>query len=248
MKQHSDINLQVEQTEVNRFGRRIARLRIPDDAEVSASSIVTLCISERVEMLTLRIPTACLDIVHDLEEHGFMLMDCLVYYKAETDDIRRLPPRDCTIREVETSEVDQVVKLAHICFEDYNSHYRADPRLDRGLISQGYMDWARRSCLDRAVAATVLAPVVDEKIVGFATIRRNSDIEGEGVLFGVDPAFSGRGIYGALVDRGKQWCHEQGMTRMVVSTQLDNLQVQRSWINRGFYLYQSMFTFHKWFV
>ena len=42
-------------------------------------------------MLTLRIPTACLDIVHDLEEHGFLLMDCLVYYKAKqtTSDVCR---------------------------------------------------------------------------------------------------------------------------------------------------------------
>ena len=89
---------------------------------------------------------------------------------------------------------------------------------------------------------------MDEKIVGFIALRQNSSTEGEGVLNAVHPDFAGAGIYGQLVCRAKQWCKDQGLQRMVISTQIDNLKVQRSWTNRGFHLFKSYYTFHRWFV
>jgi GNAT superfamily N-acetyltransferase len=243
------LKLQFEKSEMNRFGRRMARLRITaGDAAVTVAGILGSCRAERVEMLTLRIPTGRLGLVQELEEHEFRLMDCLVYYEAGTGSIPRAEPHGYTLREASGADVEQVCDLARICFTDYYSHYHADPRLDRGLVAEGYVDWARRSCTDRSVAATVLLLVVGERIAGFATMRQNSEAEGEGVLFGVDPEFSERGIYGALIDRGMRWCSENGMKRMIVSTQLDNLRVQRSWSNRGFRLSESFFTFHRWFI
>ncbi len=243
------MRLYIDKVEVARFGRRMARLRLTeDDTAVTAAGIVELCRAERVEMLTLRVPTDRFVLVQDLEEHEFRLMDCLVYYEVPTDDLPRVEPLGFEIREGNPADTKEVCAVAEACFTDYFSHYHADPRLDRTKVSEAFIDWARRSCTDRTVAATVFLPVVDGRIAGFATMRRNSETEGEGVLFGVHPDFSGIGIYGKLIDRGKQWCGENGMTRMVVSTQLDNRRVQRSWTNRGFRLYQSLFTFHRWFV
>ena len=237
-----------EPTEIARFGRRIGRIRIdPDDDTATAGHIVALCEVEHIEMLTLRVPTARLRLVQDLESHGFQLMDCLVYYEVETQSIVAREPHGFALREATTADAEQVCEVARVCFSDYFSHYHADPRLDRAKIAEGYVEWAGRSCTDKAVASTLFLPIADGRIAGFATMRRNSDTEGEGVLFGVHPDFAGLGIYGALIDRGKQWCHDNGMTRMIVSTQLDNLRVQRSWSNRGFRLFQSFFTFHRWF-
>ncbi len=243
------MKLYQEPTEVARFGRRIARMRIDagDDA-VTAAGITGLCQAERVEMLTVRIPTDRLRLVQDLEAVGFQLMDCLVYYEAEIVSVVAPEPRGFTLREIADGDTEQVCEVAGVCFSEYFSHYHADRRFDRVKIAEGFIDWARRSCIDRTVAATVFLAVADGRIAGFATMRRNSEAEGEGVLFGVHPDFAGLGIYGALIERGKQWCQDNGMDRMIVSTQLDNLRVQRSWCNRGFRMFQSFFTFHKWFV
>jgi hypothetical protein len=51
-----------------------------------------------------------------------------------------------------------------------------------------------------------------------------------------------------LITRSKQWCRDNGMKRMVISTQIDNLKVQRTWSNRGFSLYKSYYTLHRWFI
>ena len=243
------MRLQIEQSEVNRFGRRMARLRVESgDAEITAASIVQLCAAKQIEMLTLRVPTDRLGLAHELEDYGFRLMDCLVYYEAQTDTMPGGESRSCVLREASVADIYQVGELARDCFADCFSHYHADPMLDRGLVAEGYADWARRSCTNRDVAATVFLAAVGERVVGFAAMRRNSETEGEGTLACVHPEFRGKGIYGTLVDRRLQWCSDNGMQRMILSTQLYNVRVQRSWSTRGFRPFRSFFTFHRWFA
>ncbi len=97
------------------------------------------------------------------------------------------------------------------------------------------------------MAAEVLIAEADSLLLGFATLRRNSDEEGEGVLFGVTPAAQGRGIYRSFMIRGMEWCAAQGATRMVVSTQITNVAVQKVWTRLGFEPHKSYLTFHRWF-
>ena len=239
--------LYVEESEATRFGYRLARIKIGGGQTVSVDEINHACRGGGVEMLILRVPTARLDLVHDLEAGGFQLMDCLVYYEAHVQSI----PQNSRKPEIRTATPDDapaVGQIARRCFVDYFSHYHADPRLDRCRIAEGYIEWGERSCNDPTVATAVLLPEVNGQIAGFASMRRNSAAEGEGVLFAVDPAFAGGGIHTAMVERGKQWCAEQGLTRMIISTQLENRRVQRSYANCGFRLFESYFTFHRWYV
>jgi GNAT superfamily N-acetyltransferase len=83
--------------------------------------------------------------------------------------------------------------------------------------------------------------------VGFATLRLNNPEEGEGVLFGVGPLAQGQGIYRSFMIHGMEWCLQQGMTRMVVSTQITNIAVQKVWTRLGFEPSHAYYTFHKWF-
>lgn len=243
------MRLQFEPSEIARFGRKMARLKVDAGrAPFAVSEIISLCEAEQVEMLAVRVPTELVGLVQELEDAKFRLMDCLVYYEVELHKIDSSTPKVFEMREAMSSDVEEICEVAKRCFAEYFSHYHADARLDRSKVAEGYIDWARRSCLDKNVAATVLLPVVKGQVAGFATMRQNSPSEGEGVLFGVHPTYSGLGIYGTLIDRGKQWCREKGMSKMIVSTQLENRKVQTAWTNRGFRQYGSYYTFHRWFV
>jgi GNAT superfamily N-acetyltransferase len=98
------------------------------------------------------------------------------------------------------------------------------------------------------VASCVYLPIMHGTVAGFITLRQNSPSEGEGVLNAVHPSFAGAGIYGQLITRSKQWCRDNGMKRMIISTQINNLKVQRAWTDRGFHLYKSYYTLHRWFI
>jgi len=88
---------------------------------------------------------------------------------------------------------------------------------------------------------------IERRIVAFATLRRNSAEEGEGVLFGVAPEAQGRGIYRSLMIGAMLWFRTRGTARMVVSTQVTNAAVQKVWTRLGFEPWKSNYTFHKWF-
>jgi GNAT superfamily N-acetyltransferase len=76
----------------------------------------------------------------------------------------------------------------------------------------------------------------------------NDASEGEGVLNAVAPAAQGRGLYRALLLEALRWCEGRGATRMVISTQLTNLGVQRVWCLLGFVPSHAFYTFHCWFA
>jgi GNAT superfamily N-acetyltransferase len=243
------VQLRIEERERARFGYRMARLTLdsacgPADAE----TIMEMCRSSSVEMLTLRIATDRVALVQALEAVEFRLMDCLVYYECPVEYLSVVEPSTVEIREATVEDATAIAEIARLCFSDYSSHYHADVRLDHVKVSEAYTDWARRCCTDSEVASCVFLPIVREAIAGFIALRQNSPIEGEGVLNAVHPNFAGAGIYGQLITRSKQWCHDNGMKRMLISTQLDNLKVQRTWSNRGFHLYKSYYTLHRWFI
>lgn len=207
-----------------------------------------MCRSSGVEMLTLRVLTNKVALVQALEALEFRIMDCLVYYQCSTEYLSAAKPSSLEIRKATAEDAKAVAETARLCFSDYSSHYHADARLDRVKVSEGYIDWAERCCTDREVASCVFVAIVGEAIAGFIALRQNSPSEGEGVLNAVHPSFAGAGIYGQLITRSKQWCRDNGMKRMVISTQIDNLKVQRTWSNQGFYLNKSYYTLHRWFI
>jgi GNAT superfamily N-acetyltransferase len=237
------------ESERARFGYRMARLQLDSDGHpMDAEMIVEKCQSLGVEMLTLRVPTNKIALVQALEALEFRTMDCLVYYECATETSVPTKISTVKIRPATIDDSPAVAEIARICFADYFSHYHADLRLDRVKVSEAYIDWAQRSCTDPEAGSCVFLPLVGGTVAGFIVLRQNSSTEGEGVLNAVHPQFAGAGIYGQLITHSKNWCRNNGMKRMVISTQIENLKVQRSWSNRGFRLYKSYYTLHRWFI
>jgi GNAT superfamily N-acetyltransferase len=229
-----------------RFGYRTAKAVVRNDAEVVAAVDEARALGAK--LLIVRCRADDLHAAQTLEERGARLMDVLVYYSR---DLRKHPiPTDAgevPVRPLRSGDADPVAAIARDSFAGYLGHYHADPRIDRGRADKVYVSWAQRSCLSRDVADEVLIADDGASLLGFATLRRNSPDEGEGVLFGVAPAAQGRGIYRSFMIRGMEWCVAQGAARMVVSTQITNIAVQKVWTRLGFEPHKSYLTFHRWF-
>jgi GNAT superfamily N-acetyltransferase len=236
----------VSQIDSERFGVRVARAHIVLE---NLSRALAFCASEQVDLLIARCPTSELEIAQKLEALGFLLMDTLVYYSFDLEK-RTIPddvPRAC-VRKFLPGDERQVARVATEAFQGYYGHYHADPKLERGKCDEGYVSWAVRSCTSMQVATEVLVAEHENRVVGFATLRINTPDEGEGVLFAVAPEAQGMGIYRSFMVEGMKWCKEQALKRMVVSTQVTNVAVQKVWCRVGFEPAQSYYTFHKWFT
>lgn len=229
-----------------RFGIRTARaLQVTVD---SLEEVLSFCRDHNAKFLIARCLASELTAAQAMESSGFILTDTLVYYLRNL--VNTPIPTDTStvlVRPIRVGEESQVRVVAAECFRGYFGHYHADPRLDRAKCDETYVSWAVRSCMSREVADGVLVADEAGSIRGFATLRINSPEEGEGVLFGVAQMAQGHGIYRSFIVHAMQWFLSKGCTRMVVSTQITNISVQKVWTRVGFEPSHSYYTFHKWF-
>jgi GNAT superfamily N-acetyltransferase len=236
----------LSQVDSERFGVPIARASLVAAQQVD--EVARFCVEHGIAMAIVRCATSDLVAVQDLERHGFRMMDTLIYYAADLE--KRPIPEDkgqVAVRPLRTGEEEMVRQIAASAFTGYFGHYHADPRLDRAKCDEAYISWSVRSCVSREVAGEVLVADRKGELLGFATLRMNDAQEGEGVLFGVAPQAQGLGIYRSFMVQGMRWCKAQGARRMVVSTQITNLAVQKVWCRVGFEPSRSYYTLHKWF-
>jgi len=241
------MNIALSELDEMRFGCRTAKA-----SHVTAETLpdaLAFCRRQHAHLLIARCSASDVQTAQAMERAGCLLMDTLVYYARKLEatalpaDGDRVP-----IRLMRAGEEDAIVAVAADAFRDYPfSHYHADARLNRADCDAVYTSWTHALCLSRDDTSEVLVADADGDVLGFATMRLNNPREGEGVLFGVAPAAQGLGIYTSFMLHGMQWCQEKGASRMVVSTQIGNLAVQRVWTRLGFTPDSAYYTFHKWF-
>jgi len=233
------------QLDSERFGVRAARANILPE---TLARVLDFCSSEKIDLLIARCATREISLVQRMESHGFQLMDTLIYYSFDLS--KKEIPEDCdgfAVRSMRSADKDRVRALAAAAFQGYIGHYHADARLDRQKCDETYTSWAERSVTSKSAADEVLVAEDDSNLAGFATLRLNSPEEGEGLLYAVAPEYQRRGVCPALMIHSLRWCRAQGTGRMLISTQLTNISMQKVWCRVGFEPSHSYYTFHKWF-
>jgi len=239
------MNISLSEMDKRRFGITTAKATLqPDD---SPEAMIAWCIEKNVELLIARVPGDSIRLAQDLENAGFFLTDILVYYQN-----RQIQQAQLTLREpyswrlATPEDAESVGDLAREIFKNYVGHYHSDQRLDRTDCDLVYSSWATNSCLDKSVADDVFLIVSNKRIVGFLTVKKQSERTGEIILNGVHPDYQYQGIYQQLITLANNWTADQQLQELIVSTQLSNLAVQKVWCRQGFEPYKNFYTFHKW--
>lgn len=241
------MSIEISKLDSDRFGMNVAKA--VNFSLSDLDKIYSFCDTNQVKLLIARVSSDDISIAQKLEDDDYRLMDTLVYYKF--DYAKKPSPQNTVSYRVENISgineyAPKISEIAGQAFHGYFGHYHADSRLDKSICDDIYIDWAYRSCVDPEVADAVLAAFVDEEVAGFITLKIRSDTLGEIVLNGVSPKFQKRGVYQSLVISGMEWLHEKSVNQVIVSTQVNNISVQKVWARLGFEMDHSFYTFHKW--
>lgn len=228
----------------SRFGIRIARAHIVPE---TLSRVLDFCAAEKIDFLVARCATSDLIAAQNMQKLGFQLMDTLVYYRFDLSG--RQIPKDKSVfpvRPLRQEDCERVRAIASAAFKGYMGHYHADRRLERDRCDEAYASWAERSCT-KAAADEVLVAEHEGHVAGFGSLRLNSAQEAEGLLYAVTPGLQGRGVCPSLMIGSLDWTRSQGAHRMLISTQITNVSMQKVWCRVGFEFSHSYYTLHKWF-
>ncbi len=226
-----------------RFGVLSARAEISHAQEIPA--LLAWCEAHEVRFLIVRCDAADSASIHALEQHGFLLMDTLVWYARSLEARFEMPSG---VRAARPADASTIQRIAAAAFSGYRGHYHADPRLEPQACDALYIDWAVRS-LQPAVADALLLATAEpaKQAVGFVALKRRDAQTVELRLYGVHPEHQGQGWGKRLVQAALAWAQQQGATRLITSTQVVNFASQRVWSELGLRMVAAQHTFHKWF-
>ena len=239
------MELQISKIDQARFGLVIAKAKI--DHGNNVDELITGARDMGAELLMVRLSTADLEFAQDLERKGAILTDTLVYFQKNNIDRYGIDlPDGYFACKAENSDAESVGRMASESFKGYFGHYHADWRLDRADCDAVYTSWAKNSCFKGGLADDVILIKKGDEIAAFATVRKIGGISFEGVLFAVSPKHQGLGLHLKLMQLSQNWGCDNGMRRLLTSTQINNIAVQKNWCRAGLEPFNSFYTFHIW--
>lgn len=241
-------------SETEQFGFSVDRLSVgmqavdgDYDQEQFKTDLQEALTASDADIRILRFPSECLGVVNSLDLPDFIAVNAgsIMYWEKTPNSSQTTDPVE--VRSVEQSDgpviSEQILRLVNASFEGYLNHYSFDPFLPAGATTSAYVDWASRELalnphrvffleLDGVVSA---AGIVD-------VVKADVDVW-EVLLAGVSPDTFRKGLYSKLL-LGISEAASKNHAKLVISTQVHNIAVQRAWAKLGLRPLVSIETVH----
>lgn len=241
----------VSQLEGDRFGLSVARVVVgadTKDVENVRDEFVSVLDSATEDLVIARWPAHLtrLGAAAASSRRRVIPADMLTYWEAPAAALAATDgPRNgfTLVRPTSPSEdVEAAVKqVVRDSFQGYGNHYTANPALDPDLALAGYLEWAVGAF--RADPGNVVILREGAVPIGVSTLTQDGgDLEIE--LAGLIGAAQGRGLYGPLLAAVGEVAVERGLGRVIISTQVHNVRVQRAWVRAGMKPFAAVTTVH----
>ena len=126
------------------------------------------------------------------------------------------------------------------------SRFRKDLGVPYSVFLNLYHQWITKS-VARIMADEIFVRYLDGLIVGFASVKKTSDIAAEICLIAVNVGYRGLGVGRDLIKAVQLWCTFNSIHRLSVITQGDNLQARSFYLNCGFSISEVAYLSHlRW--
>lgn len=220
-------------------------------AEAAVQRAVTEAKARGYVHLAARVDTGDRLGTRALQAAGFRLVDTVVHLAVTPETFTGPVPAvpAFTLRWATAEDANALGELSAKAFSDPSAtfnRYLNDPRLTAEQVRRVYFTWGSTSVGGPAADATLVV-LAGERLAGYLTLK-HPDERGKArvPLNAVDPAFRGKGLYRWLVSEAARRMFERGATKLEVTTQLQQLAVQKTWWQLGGALEGSSYSFHLW--
>jgi RimJ/RimL family protein N-acetyltransferase len=254
----TDVRLSSNAVETARFGISIARLSVGSDLPTSgpdfddaAETVSDALARSPADVVVVRYPAQVIRLGAVVARSGRDVLPAgaLTYWGARADSVPvitddGLDVVPATLLPGSAADVDRMVAdVVADSFAGYGNHYLANPLLDSAAALAGYQEWARRSLSGERDA---LVLVGSGRPIGVATLVGSHDGTShlEVLLAGLVSAAQGRGSYAVLLTACAGEARRRGLGRIIISTQVHNVRVQRAWARLGLRPFAAVETVH----
>ena len=254
----TDVRLSSNAVETARFGVSIARLSVGWDLptsgptfEFAAEAVSDALARSPDDVVVVRYPAQVIRLGAVVARSGRTVVPAgaLTYWGARAESVPTVTGEDLAVEPAASlpgSAADVGRMLDDVVadsFAGYGNHYLANPLLDSGAALAGYQEWARRSLpgdRDALVLVGSTGPIGVATLVGSHDGRSHLEV----LLAGLVSAAQGRGSYAVLLSACAGEARRRGLDRLIISTQVHNVRVQRAWARLGLRPFAAVETVH----
>lgn len=176
--------------------------------------------------------------IHTLEENHWLLVDGSIHLDLKLTKLFFAIPAH--IRLASSEDVPQLQTIARTSFI-FNRYFN-DPLISKKAANEIYAEWIKNS-INNHLADAVFVYHENEKLYGFATLKKDGDI----ALVAVIPEQQGRTIGRQLIAAAINQCIQWNLHTATIETQLTNISALRSFQSTGFKIIETLLTF-RWSI
>ena len=219
--------------------KKIGRLCMLPDYIKKIDTILDGARSKGYLYLTCRIEPPEFSQVRSLESAGFYLTDVGVTLEIKKQDLYlgenllKVPVNTATIKDIPI--LKKIIKSLFL-----HSRFYHDPFFTKDDADKIYQAW-----IEDAIRGISADKVFWVKNKGFIVCKKSHLKIGEISLIGVANKFRGKGIGRALLASSLKWFYRQGLNKVRVRTQLNNINSLNFYLSAGFKLYSCDMVFGK---
>jgi GNAT superfamily N-acetyltransferase len=254
----TDVRLTSSSVESARFGVSMARLSVGYDVaatgaafDEAANDVADALARTPYDVVVVRYPAQVIRLGAVVARSGRDVLPAgaLTYWEVRAESLPTITDDDLAVEpatQLSGSAIDVGRMLDDVIadsFAGYGNHYLANPLLDSDAALAGYQEWARRSLPGDRDALVLVGP---DGPIGAATLVESHDGTShlEVLLAGLIPAAQGRGSYAVLLTACAGEARRRGLDRLIISTQVHNVRVQRAWARLGLRPFAAVETVH----
>lgn len=229
--------------ESRRFGLRIGRASL-DSIMSGPTALIDEIAACDFDVVILRYPASDTTLFARLMGTGFHVIhaDSLVYAEKSLPSRAPVDLARAAYRVASHTDAPFISEVASEVFDNYGSHYSANPLFAPELVRAGYVEWANSFIEGQDRSLLLVSEPGDFEVKAFTAV--DTSAPGEIALAGVRRAARRQGWHGRALAAAEDHLQRRGCESAWTSTQIHNIAVQRTWMARGYRPHYAVQTVH----
>lgn len=148
-----------------------------------------------------------------------------------------------SINDHRDNTLSEFLELSKLVFRNYTNHYSSSAELRNIRVENAYEDWIKHALMEPNVE--LIGANIHGRTASFALVRY-LETSAEVLLAGTHPDYRGQGLYRELFLFLGKSCLVRKISRLNISTQIENIRVQRIWASLSLLPLSAFARYHAW--